>query len=379
MQAADPTTPCLAGRRRARRLRLLALAAVLPSTLLICELAVRLLDLGPAPRPQIHGSVVRPVSDPVLRFVTVPSSERVVVYPPFGRAPRRQVVQRLNEQGFRGSALRLPKPCDVLRIVCVGDSHTFGEGVDDSETWPGLLEARLRGQLSQRVEVANAGVQGYDTAQEALWLEHFALDLEPDLVLLQFFINDANGPGRSRPGADDGLGWLVRAAHPRQQGLTRWLRQRSRLVDAGLEAVFRREYFDHWSAGNARYLIEDAAAWAEWCAAIARIDELMAERAVPYAVVLYPMMHAPGGQFASAPVHRRVAAHLEAEGISYLDAEPAFHASDPTRLRVHPGDLHAGAQANRIFADAVAAWLETWEPYTERLVTSPRPASRMRR
>ncbi|QDU67993.1 SGNH/GDSL hydrolase family protein [Engelhardtia mirabilis] len=372
--AAVPARPRVGGRRR----RCLALAGVFPASLVLCELAVRVLGLGPAPRPEVFGTVVRPISDPVLRFITVPSSERVVVYPPFGDDPGRRVVQRLNRQGFRGPTVALPKAAQVLRIVCVGDSHTFGEGVEDRETWPLLLGGLLRENADRPIEVVNAGVQGYDTAQEARWIEHFVLPLEPDIVLLQFFINDANNPGARRARATQAATpWWLKLAHPRQEGAVHWLRHHSRLADALLEAAFRRNYFDHWGEGNAHFLVDDDLAWREWCQAMERIDRMLREAKVPLAVVLYPFMHAPGGEFASHDVHRRVAEHLATVGIACLDAEPAFSGRDPVALRVHPGDMHAGAEANGIFAAAVADWIEGWPPFAAGAFTtgaSPSPA-----
>lgn len=338
-----------------RRLRILSLLAVLPATCLVAELGLRLFDLGPPPRPAVTGTAVRPVADPVLRFAPQPGAERIVAYPAHGDAPARRVVQRINAQGFRGPEVEVPKPEGVRRVLCVGDSHTFGEGVEDGDTWPRILEGLLRAAHGAGIEVVNAGVAGYDTVQEARWLELLLARVEPDLVLVQFFVNDANR--RDAATEADDAGWLLASAHPRSRGPLARIRPYSRLVDAVLETVFRRGYFDHWSAGNARHLTADEAGWARWSDAIARIDRRCAEAGTPWAVVLYPFMHAPGGEYASAAAHRRVTAHLAAVGIAHHDAEPAFHGRDPVALRVHPGDLHAGAAANRIFAESVAEWL----------------------
>src|SRR5690606_22420768 len=104
----------------------------------------------------------------------------------------RVVEMRVNEAGFRGSLPITPKPADVVRVACIGDSHTFGWGVGEDETWPAYLADELaRRYPERRFEVLNCGVNNYDTRQEVVWLQQRVLAYEPDLVLLQFYVNDA--------------------------------------------------------------------------------------------------------------------------------------------------------------------------------------------
>ncbi len=73
-----------------------------------------------------------------------------------------------------------------MKIICIGDSCTYGQGVRSSEAWPAVLE-RLTGH-----DVRNAGVCG-DTTR--LGLERFPRDVQlhrPDVVVLQFLANDVN-------------------------------------------------------------------------------------------------------------------------------------------------------------------------------------------
>jgi lysophospholipase L1-like esterase len=73
-----------------------------------------------------------------------------------------------------------------VKIICIGDSCTYGQGVRSSEAWPAVLE-RLTGH-----DVRNAGVCG-DTTR--LGLERFFRDVgmhRPDVVVIQFGHNDAN-------------------------------------------------------------------------------------------------------------------------------------------------------------------------------------------
>jgi lysophospholipase L1-like esterase len=105
------------------------------------------------------------------------------------------VRYRINEQGFRDRSRALPKPPDVFRILALGDSVTFGYGVEQDEAYPSQLEALLAERPSDaRVEVLNLGVGGYNAYNEAALLAGRGRDYQPDLVLVQFCINDLNDP-----------------------------------------------------------------------------------------------------------------------------------------------------------------------------------------
>jgi hypothetical protein len=88
--------------------------------------------------------------------------------------------------GLRGlKEFPVPKPAGVIRIVTLGDSLTFGEGVADGETWPGQLQTDMPG-----VEVANFGERGYAHDQMYFALADDARKLQPDAVILGFYDND---------------------------------------------------------------------------------------------------------------------------------------------------------------------------------------------
>lgn len=95
----------------------------------------------------------------------------------------------INRWGFRGQDWEVDKAPGVLRIVLLGDSLVFGQGVSDGETFGAQLEKILNTQAAPgwRYEVLNFGVSGYDTGHELKVLKHYALRFRPDLVLLHFF------------------------------------------------------------------------------------------------------------------------------------------------------------------------------------------------
>lgn len=75
------------------------------------------------------------------------------------------------------------------KVLILGDSFTFGYGVENNETYAEVLEKKLNGS----VDVINAGyASGYSTDTEYVYLKNHGLKLKPDVVILGFFIgNDA--------------------------------------------------------------------------------------------------------------------------------------------------------------------------------------------
>jgi lysophospholipase L1-like esterase len=150
-------------------------------------------------------------------------------------------VVSTNAQGLRHDRALGRKAAGSLRIVCLGDSVTFGYRVpvvfpDHPEAWdtdarpyPMLIERRLRAANPGReIEVVTLAVPGYTSQQGLAWLQREIAALDPDLVTLCFGWNDVN----MRPAADavtmpmDGWSTGCRALVSRSQILlraTRWL------------------------------------------------------------------------------------------------------------------------------------------------------------
>jgi lysophospholipase L1-like esterase len=102
----------------------------------------------------------------------------------------------LNSRGFRGGEFSKEKKPGVVRILCIGDSWTFGANVDDAAAWPRRLETRLAEEYGPaRFEVLNLGVMGYSSFQGLELLRRTGMELDPDLVLIGFGMNDGSVGG----------------------------------------------------------------------------------------------------------------------------------------------------------------------------------------
>lgn len=71
-----------------------------------------------------------------------------------------------------------------VRILCVGDSHTFGTIVAAEESYPARLQTELDEAAPGHYSVLNLGVPGMSTTQVRNRLSRYAARYEPDLILV---------------------------------------------------------------------------------------------------------------------------------------------------------------------------------------------------
>ncbi len=99
---------------------------------------------------------------------------------------------RINSLGWRGPEFEPTFSPSELRVLTLGDSCTFGKGVEDDETWPTQLEnlLRLAPNAPRSVLVGNTGVNGYSGGDYlSVFLEH-GPQLKPQIVVIGYNIND---------------------------------------------------------------------------------------------------------------------------------------------------------------------------------------------
>jgi len=106
---------------------------------------------------------------------------------------------KINSKKLRDREFSYEKKDGVFRILVLGDSFTEAVQVRLKDTACKVLETLINPQDKKKIiEVINAGVAGYGTSQEFLYLKHEGFKYNPDLVLVNFFANDV-ADARSQP------------------------------------------------------------------------------------------------------------------------------------------------------------------------------------
>jgi hypothetical protein len=117
------------------------------------------------------------VPDPELGWKLIPNAQFLATTSEFS------VIYKINSQGLRDKEYPIIKPKGKIRLVALGDSFTFGEGIPYSKRFTDISERNL-----PNLEIINFGVPGYGLDQSILLFERKGLQFSPDFVIL--FIND---------------------------------------------------------------------------------------------------------------------------------------------------------------------------------------------
>lgn len=90
----------------------------------------------------------------------------------------------INSLGLRNKEIKVEKEKGTYRILCFGDSWTFGWGVDVEYSWPMQMENYLKANGYTSVEVINCGQGGQFTTTYQQFISKAVPLLKPDLVLV---------------------------------------------------------------------------------------------------------------------------------------------------------------------------------------------------
>lgn len=87
---------------------------------------------------------------------------------------------KINSFGMRDREYARQKPAGVFRVAVLGDSFTWGFGVDNEEIFTEVLEKKL----GSGYEVLNCGVSGFGRGQQLLYMQSDVLAFEPDALIV---------------------------------------------------------------------------------------------------------------------------------------------------------------------------------------------------
>jgi lysophospholipase L1-like esterase len=248
---------------------------------------------------------------------------------------------RTNSFGMRDREFAIPKPAGVTRIVFVGDSLTVGWGVDDDKTMPKVLEKLLNARGDGRkYEVVNAGVGNYNSIMEATWMMTKGIKLQPDMVILGYFINDAE-PTPHRTGG----------------GLAEW--SYAYVVFQGKVGEVWRRLFGgpEWGEYYTNLYRDDAAAWKKNQATLIKLAEFCRERNLPLLMVNFPELRQLD-PYPFANISAKIAKLAHDMQVPYRDLLDTVRKEKPDTLWVTVQDSHPDAKADALFARGIYQFVE---------------------
>jgi lysophospholipase L1-like esterase len=262
------------------------------------------------------------------------------------------VTYRIGAHGFRDLDFPAGKRPAELRILALGDSFTFGFGVQLEDSWPQQLEALLRRERANPVEVVNAGFAclSFTCGMFHPWVEQEGVRLAPDLAIVGFCLNDMGSvPLLSYPRvpAEPVLGGFSKLL----DGIVREVRQRQVLAMPRDMSTAVLAAPDGWNLAQGGLRL---------------LKAILDKRNVPLLVVVFPMLSELGDRYPYAKLHAMVREFCGSAQIRCLDLLPAFAHEDEQSLWAHETDQHPNDQGMRIIAAAIHEYL-----LAEKLVPAP--------
>jgi len=326
-----------------------------------CELAARVAFPAP-PDPTRQPQIVYQ-SDPDVRYVLLPNQRGWID----------DGFVTTNSLGFRGGEVATPKPSGRLRIVAIGDSLTFGWGVNDAETFCSQLEQLLRKRFQgSDLDVINLGVGGYDTRQEVALLGRNVARLQPDLVLVGFYSNDVpealddkdsmpSSPVAASPATQAGK---VLHLNPVPASWLDAQMRRSRAIYTTGRVLKRLGHRSEWGTSGFSMELDilkgrDSAdldtAWAEVTKQLADLRSTATAQGFAVGIVVLPPREQVLGAYPDARYQSRLRAIADQLGFLLIDPLPALaRAKGNIDALYIPYDRnHPSAAGHRVLAQAI--------------------------
>lgn len=260
-----------------------------------------------------------------------------------------------NKLGFREREFAIPKPDGLYRVMVLGDSLTWGEGLPVEERYTDVLQRRLG--AGDSVEILNFGVDGYPTTKERDLLYEYIDAVEPDLVVVGFCSNDPKPQSVDASAERDHYEPLFRALEAWDgtlyEATGRFLRRK---VDRVLQRI---GWIPTWQDALDRSYDPESNDWKTFVGALSDIVSACKSRGLP-APVFAPLLYESGDYSLPSPdlvYHLRWssrAAKAAADaGMQVVDMTEAFAAEGYRERQVNPWDAHPDAQCNILYANAL--------------------------
>ncbi len=242
------------------------------------------------------------------------------------------VQVNINADGLRDREYSIERDRHSRRIIFLGDSLTFGWGVEEPEIFATILERRL--SKDRPTEIINFGTGNYNTTQEVSLFLNKGLKYNPDAVVLFYFINDAEPIPKKSAFAFLANFRLTTFYWSRFKKLqARWFSGKT----------FKEYYADLYH--------DTQPGWIETRESLLKLAQISRQRDIDLQVVILPELHNLV-EYTFAQQHEQIIGFLEANDIEVLNLAPMLNEqTDPHALWVALDDAHPNARAHRLIAD----------------------------
>ena len=278
---------------------------------------------------------------------------------------------RINAKGLRGPDIPYERRPGTMRMLFVGDSVTFGDGLANyDETLPARIGAAVARRSGRTVEAINSGVSGYSPWQEARFLRNEGFRYSPDLVVVTFVLNDVTEKFELMRFGGSGEGWQL--SHAFTSGVEKWLYKSNTVRGVQLLAARLRFGADTKAGARAaeqltvRSLVDAPLrddvkrAWSATFTELDEMVELCRQRQTPLVILVSPFAFQLEKEGSDAPQLQMVR-YAQERGVALLDLLGPL-ADDMKREKRQPqfyflDSNHFSANGTSVVAELVSSFL----------------------
>ena len=235
---------------------------------------------------------------------------------------------KLNSKGMRSDEFEI----NDKKILFLGSSISLGWGVEQKDSYPGIIQTKLLSD-SINYKVLNGSIGNYNTFR---YVNNFLLnqtDVEPKVIVINYFINDAETlPINSS-------NWLIKNS---QLFATLTITYKKLFSKSGFD--LKQYYNDLYKNDNQSFL--------EMKESLNKLSEYSKQRNISVLLTVIPDIHFLE-DYPFETIHKKLKSITEELGFEYHDLLPSLKGLSFNELQIIQGDSHPNEKGHSKMAESL--------------------------
>jgi len=249
-----------------------------------------------------------------------------------------------NSYFFRDRDFNPIKKEETTRIGVLGDSITFGGGIENIEDrFSNILERNLK-NAGYNVEVYNLGKPGYDTEGE-IQVYNSVKDLNFDIIIWEYFLNDIQSSQNS-------TGTPIIVNGSKKDKIAEFLSDRSYFFDFlywRINSKYRKVFLDLRTADMDRY--QDQQRLSQHKEEVADFIKDLKNDNKKVITIIFPFIYFMGPNYPAVEIHNLMDNVFRENGVETIDLLDDLKDKNGKDLIAGPFDSHPNEMVHKLAAD----------------------------
>lgn len=249
-----------------------------------------------------------------------------------------------NSSFLRDREFKTEKRSGEIRIAAVGDSLTFGAGIKNtSDRFTNILEKKLK-DSGKDASVYNFGVSGIDTAGEVDIYKNKVGGFNPDIVILQYYLNDIQ--------TDNSQAAEIFQENSKRGRLVTTLSDLSYFFDF-LYWRLNSKYTKTFGELNSSYLSQyaDSGMFDAHKELLAGLLNQISSDGKKVVVIIFPLLNAAGDNYPALSVHANLDEFFRLRNVEVIDLLPDLSGRKSEELVASKFDAHPNEMVHSLAAE----------------------------